>query len=146
MGLRNDLTNDLVEAFNTDLADAIWPFTLFKGETHYDPNTGNIILGETTSGSWRGVLSKLRKRYIEDEPPIPVDTQIVCLAFEAPFPPDVNDVVIVPQPTATIGQTSAAQRDNCFIVQRVDIDPAFSVYTLFCQSATHGPVQSRQYA
>ena len=66
MGLRNDLLTDLAEAFNTDLADAVQPFTLYTGDTFYDPNSGNVILGEVNSTIWRGVFSKANKRIIED--------------------------------------------------------------------------------
>ena len=141
MGLRNDILSDLSEAFDTDLADAVQPFTLYKGETYYDPNTGNIILGETQSFIWRGVFSKAKKLTVEDGGELPVEIQVVCLANEADFPPDTNDHII------TNVTTEAYNSDNnCYRIYRIDIDPSFSVYTLYIRSATHGPLQSRIFS
>ena len=139
MGLRNDLLTDLAEAFNTDLADAVQPFTLYHGDTFYDPNSGNVILGEVQSIAWRGVFSKANKRIIEDGGEKPVDTEVVCLANEPDFPPDVDDTIITDVTTPTYNAPN-----NCYQILRVEVDPSFSVYTLLCRSATHGPIQSRQ--
>lgn len=140
MGLQSDILTGLAEAFNTDLADAVQPFTLYKGDIFYDTNTGNVIMGETSSFEWRGVFSKADKRTVQDQATLPVETQVICLANEASFPPDVNDHLITNVNTETYNS-----EPNCFLIIRTDIDPTFSVYTLYVRSAIHGPIQSRQY-
>ncbi|MDX1698960.1 MAG: hypothetical protein R3250_00010 [Melioribacteraceae bacterium] len=140
MGLYRKISDKIGKVFSGALSDAVNTFTLYKGENVYDPNTGNIILGETQSFTWRGVFSKANKRAIEDSGELPVEMEIICLADEADFPPDVNDYII----TQTTSDTYDFQ--NCYRINRIDADPTISVYTLYVRSATYGPLQSRIFS
>ena len=57
MGLRDELTADLAEAFDSDLADAVTAFTgARQGEGEYDPILG-VVTPTTITYAGRGVLA-----------------------------------------------------------------------------------------
>jgi len=64
MGLRTDLQNDLSEAFDDDLADAVKAFTLFKIPRVYNPTTGISVPGTAVTESLRGILSPYSSREV----------------------------------------------------------------------------------
>lgn len=90
MGLRDDIQIDLAEAFNTDLADAVQPFTgEYLGPGVYDPVT------ETTTQqpviyTGRGVLDTYESRRIDNVNIKVGDVLLICLANETTDKPAVG--------------------------------------------------------
>ncbi|CAM3120628.1 hypothetical protein SAMN04490207_6218 [Pseudomonas gessardii] len=90
MGLRDDIQADLAEAFDTDLADAVFPFT---GE-YLGPGVRNPITEETTAQpvfySGRGVLDSYDSRRIDNINIKVGDVMLICLANEITDVPAVG--------------------------------------------------------
>ena len=95
MGLREELQDDIAEAFNTDLEDAVSEFTctkiIYSGEMDFATQTYPIIGNETYSG--RGVLfGSYQKDMVK-----PVDYQVTdckatVLQNEVTQVPQISDV------------------------------------------------------
>ena len=95
MGLREDIQTDLAEAFDTDLADAVVPFT---GE-YLGPGVRNPITEETTAQpvfySGRGILDSYDSRRIDSINVKVGDVQLICLANETTDIPAVGHKIAV---------------------------------------------------
>lgn len=95
MGLREELQDDIAEAFNTDLEDAVSEFTctkiIYSGEMDFATQTYPIIGNETYSG--RGTLfGSYQKDMVK-----PVDYQVTdckatVLQNEVTQVPQISDV------------------------------------------------------
>ena len=95
MGLREELQDDIAEAFNTDLEDAVSEFTctkiIYSGEMDFATQTYPIIGNETYSG--RGILfGSYQKDMVK-----PVDYQVTdckatVLQNEVTQVPQISDV------------------------------------------------------
>ena len=95
MGLREELQDDIAEAFNTDLEDAVSEFTctkiIYSGEMDFATQTYPIIGNETYSG--RGVLfGSYQKDMVK-----PVDYQVTdckatVLQSEVTGVPQISDI------------------------------------------------------
>lgn len=95
MGLREDIQTELAEAFDTDLADAVVPFT---GE-YLGPGVRNPITEETTAQpvfySGRGILDSYDSRRIDSINVKVGDVQLICLANETTDIPAVGHKIAV---------------------------------------------------
>lgn len=95
MGLREDIQTELAEAFDTDLADAVVPFT---GE-YLGPGVRNPITEETTAQpvfySGRGVLDSYDSRRIDSINVKVGDVLLICLANETTDIPAVGHKIAV---------------------------------------------------
>ena len=120
MGLREELQDDIAEAFNTDLEDAVSEFTctkiIYSGEMDFATQTYPIIGNETYSG--RGTLfGSYQKDMVK-----PVDYQVTdCKATVLQ-----NEVTQVPQ-ISDVWDTSK----GLFKVVNIGQDPTNSIWT--CQ-------------
>ena len=95
MGLREELQDDIAEAFNTDLEDAVSEFTctkiIYSGEMDFATQTYPIIGNETYSG--RGTLfGSYQKDMVK-----PVDYQVTdckatVLQNEVSGVPQISDI------------------------------------------------------
>lgn len=93
MGLREELQQDLAEAFDSDLADAV---TEFKGKRvvkgDYDPIEGtskDLI----TIYSGRGVFGSYDNQLIDNESILSTDKKLTVLQNEVTEAPQVNDLI-----------------------------------------------------
>lgn len=120
MGLREELQDDIAEAFNTDLEDAVSEFTctkiIYSGEMDFATQTYPIIGNETYSG--RGTLfGSYQKDMVK-----PVDYQVTdCKATVLQ-----NEVTQVPQ-ISDVWMTVKSE----FRVVNIGADPMDAIWT--CQ-------------
>lgn len=112
MGLRDELTADVAEAFDTDLADAVQSFT---GERvaagGFDPVTG---MGNPSASTYagRGVFGTYRLDQIDGTLILATDKELLALQAEVTDAPQVNDTI------------------NGLRVVRVEQDPAGATWTI----------------
>jgi len=93
MGLREDIQTDLAEAFDTDLADAVRPFTgEYLGPGIYDPVTEETTAQPVTY-TGRGVLDSYESRRIDNINIKVGDVLLICLANEVTDVPAVGHKV-----------------------------------------------------
>lgn len=104
MGLRDELTADLAEAFDTDLADAVTAFTgIRQGQGEYDPVTGVVTPGTVTYAG-RGVFSAYEHDLIDGTNILATDERLTVLQAEllitengqpttARAAPEVGDII-----------------------------------------------------
>lgn len=103
MGLRDDLSADIAEAFDTDLADAVTEFTGTRvtGEGTYDPVTEEWEPG-TLTYTGRGVFGGYSVDMIDGISILRTDTKLTALQAEVvktvsgavtPETPKVDDTI-----------------------------------------------------
>ena len=93
MGLRDDIQTDLAEAFDTDLADAVQPFTgEYLGPGVYDPVTEETTAQPVTY-TGRGVLDSYDSRRIDNINIKVGDVLLICLANETTDKPAIGHKV-----------------------------------------------------
>ncbi|SFB19149.1 hypothetical protein [Azotobacter beijerinckii] len=93
MGLRDDITADLAEAFDTDLGDAVTAFTAeHPGPAAYDPATGTMTT-TVTAYSGRGVLGSYRSDQIDGTLILATDQELTALQAEVTRSPAVGDTI-----------------------------------------------------
>jgi len=110
MGLRDELTADLAEAFDGDLADAVQSFTAsHPGAPAYDPATG-AVAATPISYSGRGVFAGYRLDQIDGSLILATDKRLTALQAEVTRAPAVGDTIA--------GMT----------VARVEADPAAATW------------------
>lgn len=82
MGLRDELTADLAEAFDSDLADAVTSFTgTQQGEGAYDPITGTMTPAVITYAG-RGVFSAYDHDMVDGTNILATDERLTVLQAE----------------------------------------------------------------
>ena|SRR5690606_13885977 len=82
MGLRDELTADLAEAFDSDLADAVTPFTgTRQGEGEYDPILG-VVTPTTIAYAGRGVFGSYESDLIDGTNILATDERLTVLQAE----------------------------------------------------------------
>ncbi|HCK4428435.1 hypothetical protein ACM7KB_29970 [Pseudomonas aeruginosa] len=93
MGLRDEIHADIATAFDTDLADAVKPFTgVRKVQGEYDPETGGP--SETTiTYSGRGVFGRYKASEIDGSLIKTFDTKLLVLQAELSETPKVGDLI-----------------------------------------------------
>ena len=93
MGLRDDITADLAEAFDSDLADAVTGFTAsHPGVPAYDPATGGVV-SVPIAYSGRGVFAGYRLDQIDGTLILAADKRLIALQSEVTRAPAVGDIV-----------------------------------------------------
>jgi hypothetical protein len=93
MGLRDDITADLAEAFDGDLADAVTEFTAeHTGPAEYDPANGTTT-PTVTAYSGRGVFGSYRLDQIDGTLILATDRELTALQAEVTRPPAVGDTI-----------------------------------------------------
>lgn len=93
MGLRDELTAGLAEAFDTDLADAVTEFqAVHHGDPEYNPATGGITSGDV-SYSGRGVIGGYLNDEIDGSLILATDKKLTALQAEVTRAPEVGDTI-----------------------------------------------------
>ena len=117
MGLHDEITADIKDAFNTDLADAVQPFTgsrTVQGEPSIEDILTNTVGSNSTiiNYSGRGVFSSYREIEVDNESIMANDVKLTALQSEVTNTPKLDDVV------------------NGYQVVAVNQDPASITYTI----------------
>lgn len=96
MGLRDDIQADLAEAFDDDLADAVYTFTgSYMGPGVWDP-VSETSTAQPVTYTGRGVLDSYDSRRIDDLNILVGDVLLICLANEVTDKPAVGHQITAP--------------------------------------------------
>lgn len=117
MGLRDEVTADIKEAFDTDLADAVNPFTgsrTVQGEPSIEDILTNTVGSNSTiiNYSGRGVFGGYSEFEVDNESIMANDVKLTALQAETTQVPKLDDVI------------------NGYQVVAVQQDPASVTYTI----------------
>ena len=117
MGLRDEVTADIKEAFDTDLADAVKQFEAFreiKGQaTEEDWLTNTVGTNSTTlTYGGRGVFGSYAEFEVDGEAIRANDVKLTALQSEVTTRPQLDDVI------------------NGYQVVAVNQDPSSTIWTL----------------
>lgn len=117
MGLHGLITADIKDAFNTDLADAVKPFTgsrTVQGEPSVEDILTNTVGSNSTiiNYSGRGVFSSYKEIEIDNESILANDVRLTALQSEVTTRPQLDDVI------------------NGYQVVAVNQDPSSTIWTL----------------
>lgn len=98
MGLRDDITADIKEAFNTDLADAVKPFTgsrTVQGEPSVEDILTNTVGSNSTTINYsgRGVFGSYAEIEVDNESIMANDVKLTALQDEVSNTPKLDDVI-----------------------------------------------------
>ena len=98
MGLRDEVTADIKEAFNTDLADAVKPFTgsrTVQGEPSIEDILTNTVGSNSTTINYsgRGVFSSYAEIEVDNESIQMNDVKLIVLQDEVANSPKLDDVI-----------------------------------------------------
>ena len=94
MGLRDELTADIAEAFNTDLADAVTSFTAIrKTKVDYDPIEGTPVIPGEMSYTGRGVFGGYEAALVDGIQILATDTKLTALQTEVRDTPKIDDKI-----------------------------------------------------
>ncbi|WP_410472794.1 glutamate 5-kinase [Faucicola mancuniensis] len=93
MGLRLEIDSDIKSAFDTDLADAVTPFTAIRQIKTDDDwlENGNSYTETTYQG--RGVFGNFNQTEIDGQSILISDIKLICLQSETTDTPAVDDVI-----------------------------------------------------
>ena len=96
MGLRDEVTADIKEAFNTDLADAVKPFTgsrTVQGEPSIEDILTNTVGSNSTiiNYSGRGVFGGYSEFEVDNESIMANDVKLTVLQSEVTTRPQLDD-------------------------------------------------------
>ena len=117
MGLHDEITADIKDAFNTDLADAVKPFTgsrTVQGEPSIEDILTNTVSSNSTiiNYSGRGVFGSYKELEVDNESIQMNDVKLIVLQDEVANIPKLDDVI------------------NGYQVVAVSQDPAMVTYTI----------------
>ena len=117
MGLRDEITADIKEAFNTDLADAVQPFTgsrTVQGEPSIEDILTNTVGSNSTTINYsgRGVFGGYSEFEVDNESIMANDVKLTALQSEVTTRPQLDDNI------------------NGYQVVAVNQDPASITYTI----------------
>ena len=117
MGLRDEITADIKDAFNTDLADAVKPFTgsrTVQGEPSIEDILTNTVGSNSTTINYsgRGVFSSYAEIEVDNESIQMNDVKLIVLQDEVANSPKLDDVI------------------NGYQVVAVNQDPSSTIWTL----------------
>lgn len=117
MGLRDEVTADIKDAFNTDLADAVKPFTgsrTVQGEPSIEDILTNTVGSNSTTINYsgRGVFGSYAEIEIDNESIMANDVKLTALQDEVAARPQLDDNI------------------NGYQVVAVNQDPASVTYTI----------------
>lgn len=98
MGLRDEITADIKEAFDTDLADAVQPFTgsrTVQGEPSIEDILTNTVGSNSTiiNYSGRGVFGSYKELEVDNESIMANDVKLTALQSEVTTRPQLDDVI-----------------------------------------------------
>ena len=98
MGLRDEITADIKEAFNTDLADAVQSFTgsrTVQGEPSIEDILTNTVGSNSTTINYsgRGVFGNYAEIEVDGEAIKANDVKLTALQSEVTNTPKLDDVI-----------------------------------------------------
>ena len=98
MGLHDEITADIKEAFDTDLADAVKPFTgsrTVQGEPSIEDILTNTVGSNSTTINYsgRGVFSSYAEIEVDNESIQMNDVKLIVLQDEVANSPKLDDVI-----------------------------------------------------
>ena len=98
MGLHDEITADIKDAFNTDLADAVKPFTgsrTVQGEPSIEDILTNTVGSNSTiiNYSGRGVFGSYSEFEVDGEAIKANDVKLTALQSEVTTRPQLDDVI-----------------------------------------------------
>ena len=116
MGIYSDIQQDVGEAFNTDLSDAVYPLTL-KRVTYgsYDPDIGKPV-EIVTETSTRGVAQPVNSSHYDGEVVKIGDVEFTILHSELSETPTLDHTIVY--------------NDLSYIINSVLSDPASATWVL----------------
>lgn len=121
MGLRDELQADLAEAFDTDLADAVVPFSgAYLGPGDYDPVAGETT-GQTITYTGRGVLARYETKRIDNVNILVGDLKLIVLTNEVEDIPEIGHKITAPN-------LADRSKQVVYLVKGVQVDPASATY------------------
>ena len=117
MGLHDEITADIKDAFNTDLADAVKPFTgsrTVQGEPSIEDILTNTVGSNSTTINYsgRGVFGGYSEFEVDNESIMANDVKLTALQSEVTARPQLDDNI------------------NGYQVVAVNQDPASITYTI----------------
>ena len=117
MGLKADLDADIKEAFDTDLADAVKPFTgsrTVQGKSSIEDILTNTVGSGSTAINYsgRGVFGGYSEIEVDNESIMANDVKLTALQSEVTTRPQLDDVI------------------NGYQVVAVNQDPASATFTI----------------
>lgn len=115
MGMQEDLLNELSQAFDTDLSDAVNEFTGYReGEQGaYDPIADEYTNQPPVNYTGRGVFSNFDIRLIDEAKVLSTDKQLLILQNEVTEEPKIGDLI-----------------DDQYRVHNKTMDPVSATYRL----------------
>lgn len=123
MGLRDELQDDLAQAFNTDLSDAVLAFAgEYMGPGVWDP-VNETTTAQPVTYTGRGVLSRYEDSRIDNVNILVGDLRLTALANEVTDTPDVGHKITAPDLMDRTKQV-------VYLVKSVRSDPASATYRL----------------
>lgn len=123
MGLRDELTADLAEAFDTDLADAVTAFTgARQGEGEYDPILG-VVTPTTITYAGRGVFGSYEHDLVDGTNILATDVRLTVLQAELLIAEDG-------EPTAARAEPEVGDAIAGKVVISVRQDPAGATWRI----------------
>ena len=98
MGLHDEITADIKEAFDTDLADAVQPFTgsrTVQGEPSIEDILTNTVGSNSTAINYsgRGVFGSYAEIEVDNESIMANDVKLTALQSEVTTRPQLDDVI-----------------------------------------------------
>jgi len=98
MGLRDEVTADIKDAFDTDLADAVKPFTgsrTVQGEPSIEDILTNTVGSNSTTINYngRGVFGSYAEIEVDNESIMANDVKLTALQSEVTARPQLDDVI-----------------------------------------------------
>lgn len=118
MGLKNDLYNSIVEAFDGELSDAVIAMTLRKNNETFDPADNSVSLSILDYNT-RGITTVYEESEINNNSIQPNDIKIILLQAELEAVPQIDDEII--------------SEDGTFKIVNVMKDPSNTIWGLQCR-------------
>ena len=92
--MRQEITADIANAFNTDLADAVKDFTakrVILSDDDWAVNDAQVL--STINYSGRGIFTGFHAYEIDNKTIMQQDTKLICLQSELTDRPQINDSI-----------------------------------------------------
>lgn len=93
MGLNQEISHDIANAFNTDLADAVTPFTAIRQIKTDDDWLENGNSHTETTYQGRGVFGNFNQSEIDGQSILITDIKLICSQQELTDTPKLDDVI-----------------------------------------------------
>lgn len=93
MGLKQEITADIANAFDTDLADAVTDFTAIRQVKTDDDWLENGNNHTKTTYQGRGVFGNFNQSEIDGQNILITDIKLICLQKEVTDTPKLDDII-----------------------------------------------------